>query len=777
MPVFNPNTDYSKGRALLQADEIDPNTGQPVWKENYNRVLKKPGSKELLKDFESGIGVRPGEQFSEYLKRHDKEYLMDVTSLNPLTGKWTLNGNADALYNVNKNIVNPDSGFAARLYANAVLYPKATSQMAKTILSPFTHMRNFLSAGAFATANGVIPFADLKAVKRTVDAIQLGAGGRTAAGNSLYQDLLRLGVVNSQVQLSDLKALLKDVEFGAYLGSKRAFNQLAKILSKIKKGAQDAYTAEDDFWKIYTYLKESDRLTNAYKKAGIQDGANFVNIAGQTVKFNKETIKQEAAGIVRNNIPNYAYVSDFVKGLRQYPLGNFVSFPAEIIRTGTNIVQRGLDEIFYTVKVGKNTVSPLRSVGLQRLLGMAVTTSAVPYAAVAAGKALYDVSQDELQAMRRFVPKWSKNSTLIPLRSEDGKLKYIDFSHMNAYDTLTRPIQTVINAVQVGEQDKDGIMDDFIMGLLESTKETALPFISESIWTEALADLYMRGGESRDGIRVYNDTDTTGNKLYNSIAHLTKAQAPFNWKQLERLNLSIKATDDKGRFDDRGREYEFGNEIAGIIGARAVEIEPEKAMVYKIANYNRTTRNAKSLFTREVLKGGPVSPKEIYDAYINSNRALFKVQKNMSDDIKAAKTLGMTQTQLESEVINRLGGINYDSLTENIFRPLKITQSNLESFEEISSSLGIPNPLYAVIDSLEELKESLGQYSLLNETIPTINNPFNNLPEPTLAPVGNIPADVANSTGFIGQSNVSIPFSSLPDDKQLEEFNKIFPNG
>ena len=34
--------------------------------------------------------------------------------------------------------------------------------MAKTILSPFTHARNFLSAGAFATANGIIPFGNIE---------------------------------------------------------------------------------------------------------------------------------------------------------------------------------------------------------------------------------------------------------------------------------------------------------------------------------------------------------------------------------------------------------------------------------------------------------------------------------------------------------------------------------------------------------------------------------------------------------------------------------------
>ena len=91
--------------------------------------------------------------------------------------------------------------------------------------------------------------------------------------------------------------------------------------------------------------------------------------------------------------------------------------------------------------------------------------------------------------MRRYVADWAKNSTLVPLRDKEGNLEYIDFSHMNAYDTLTRPIQTVINSVQEGREDKDGIMDDFILGLIESTREIAQPFISESIWTEAFQDI------------------------------------------------------------------------------------------------------------------------------------------------------------------------------------------------------------------------------------------------------------------------------------------------
>jgi len=777
---INPLTDRSKQRSLMEG-ELDPKTGESIWAQKANQVLRKPTVQSTLNDYDAGFGVKPGESASEFLKRKTKEEVLeDVASINPLTGRYTLIGNAEALYNVNKNIIGPDSGFAGRLYSNLILYPKATSQMAKTILSPFTHMRNFLSAGAFATANGIIPFIGPGegAARKALRALQLGP--RSKEGNEIYQELLRKGVVNSQVQLADLQALLKDVNFGSYLGSIKAFDKLAKGMSRVKRFAQDAYTAEDDFWKIFSYFKEQDRLFAAYEKAGIAQGDNFIDMAGKTVKFNRETVSNEAANIVRNNIPNYAYVSDFVKGLRQYPVGNFVSFPAEIMRTGTNIVQRGLDEYFYAVTLpnGK-VVNPLRTIGLTRLLGMGVTTSVIPYAAVAAGQALYDISKDELEAIRRYVPKWSKNSTLIPLKGENGNFKYIDFSHMNAYDTLTRPIQTVINRVQSGEQDKDGIMDDFILGLFDSTKELAAPFITESIWTEALADLYIRGGETRDGFRVYNENDSKGNQVYNSLAHLIKAQAPLNYQQLKRLKMSIKPEDDVGRFSKGGKEYEFGNELAGIIGARAVEIDPANSIKYKVADYARGTRNSKALFTRTMLKGGPVTPEEIFDAYINANRALYKVQKTMSSDIEAAQTLGLGEQELYTEVAERIGGPNFSYLSESLFRPMKISTGSLIGFQEIADNLGIVNPIDSVIDTIEELRASLSDYSLSNENIPDINNPFKNLPKPDLGttPVGQLPPLVSGATPSVVNANAqygSVPFTSLPQDQKEAAIDRLF---
>jgi hypothetical protein len=64
--------------------------------------------------------------------------------INPLEGKWALADTVEALENIKTSFLG--DGMAAQLYQNLILYPKATSQMAKTVLAPVTHSRNFMSA-------------------------------------------------------------------------------------------------------------------------------------------------------------------------------------------------------------------------------------------------------------------------------------------------------------------------------------------------------------------------------------------------------------------------------------------------------------------------------------------------------------------------------------------------------------------------------------------------------------------------------------------------------
>ena len=688
--------------------------------------------------------------------------------LNPVSGKWALNEVVDAVKGAKDSV----KGMPELIYQNLVLYPKALAQMSKTILAPFTHVRNFLSAAAFAGANGIIPGGNLADVRKAWTSLQV-AGPGTRQTNEFYQELLDLGVVNSQVQLGDLKRLLEDVDFGSTLNNVNGLNGFLKKLSKAKKFAQDAYTAEDDFWKIFTFLGEKSRMETAYKNAGLRLGQEFTDMKGITQTFNDEYLKKASADLVKNNVPNYAYVSNFIKALRKLPVGNFVAFPAEIMRTGTNIVSTALDEIFYTVKINGMDVTPLRGRGMQRLLGMGITTTALPLGAVAAGQAIYDVNKDELDAMRRYVADWSKNSVLIPLRNDEGKLQYIDFSHLNAYDTLTRPIQTVINAVDEGRNDKDGIMDDFLLGLIESTKELGSPFFTEAIWTKALQDvapILGRGGMTSEGRKIWNDKDSTGDKIFKGVAHIVEAQAPFNWKQLGRLGLAMVPIDSEGKYDERGNEYELGNELLGIAGLRRVDVDPEKSIKYKINKFQKGIRDSRGLFTSAALKGGPISPEEIVDAFINANRATFEVNRDMYKDIEAAKILGMSNGAIDESMDSRGAGASYNFLSSGEFRPFMPSSNVVDLFEENARNLGVSNPYNKAELIIDKLRNVLEVIPLEGE-FPNLINPLNTslLPDINLGPAANtglppLPDPLANTGTQFG--NIS-PVSGLTISEEM----------
>jgi hypothetical protein len=691
--------------------------------------------------------------------RIDPEKTLEAGSTNPLNGMYAIDEIADALEETSKQV----NSLTSQIYAGFVLYPKATSQMAKTILSPITHIRNFVSASAFATANGVIP--DPTAIKFAYQALQAPLPGMRKQ-NERYRKMLQLGVTNSNVRLGDLRSLIGDTNL-VQNAAMIAPRWLSRFASKARGVGEDLYTAEDDFWKMATFSVESRRLGKAYERAG--------------VKRTIDEIEEEAADIVRNNIPNYDYVSEFVKGLRKLPLGNFVSFPAEIMRTGTNIARRGLKEINYTTVNDKGeTVKPLARIGYQRLIGMAATTAAIPAGTVAAFKTIHNVTNDEMEALRRYVADWSKNSTLLPIRDEEtGKLdKYVDFSHANPYDILIRPFQTITNAVASGREDEDGMMDDFLRGMFTAGKEVASPFISESIWTEAVSDILIRGGRTREGFEVFNEQDSDGNKAYKIMAHLVKSQAPLSYPTLKRLKISLKNKDDPDSFDPQGRQFEFGDELWGFVGARNVKIDPERTFKYKTADFVRGSRDSKRLFTKEALRSGVVTPEQIVDSYINANRALFGVKKEYKLDIDAARILDINEEKLYESLQRGASKKEIGALEEGIFRPYDISREIYNTIGENAERLGVANPMEIAEPVISSIYDMLSIAPLSLATFPEFENPFSTPTEEQ--PVTSNISGLAQVNPQLLQPpvtsvNTQIPYSQM-NLAQKAEYDKLIFN-
>ena len=80
------------------------------------------------------------------------------------------------------------------------------------------------------------------------------------------------------------------------------------------------------------------------------------------------------------------------------------------------------------------------------------------------------------------------------------------------------------------------------------------------------------------------------------MAHLVEAQMPFSLNQLKRMDQSIEEVDviTKGKFDKYGQTYDFGPEFAGLFGFRPVDINAERVINFKIADFQKGTRDSRS---------------------------------------------------------------------------------------------------------------------------------------------------------------------------------------
>ena len=63
-------------------------------------------------------------------------------------------------------------------------------------------------------------------------------------------------------------------------------------------------------------------------------------------------------------------------------------------------------------------------------------------------------------------------------------------------------------------------------------------------------------------------------------------------------------------------------------------------------------------------KNETITPEEIVDAYILANEALYRVNRNMYEDIKAAKILGTDEDTIQQRMSKRVERKAFNSLNE-----------------------------------------------------------------------------------------------------------------
>ena len=538
------------------------------------------------------------------------------------------------------------------------------------MLGPFTHTRNFITQGQFVLANGNL-FKDPRKIvdnfKRAFNTIQPQLIYRNLPKDqAMARFLMEEGIMSSSAIATDISGLMDDMSKTGDVYS-RLFGKFGNKMKDIYKFAFDLYVAEDDIWKVYSTFAEFDNYKNLYTNA-VKSG-KLKNMPSDL------QIMKQATKVVRDTLPNYGYVGDFVKSMRRTPLGNFMSWPASVIRSGLKTFELAQKEIRDPV---------LHSQGVKRMMTFGTVTAAALPAIQSMVHGAFGITNKMVAASRFFVPDFSRNSTLILTQDADGNFKYIDGSGSFVYDTLTSPFQSIIAEVNIstGYDPKAPIIPATYKGLIIGIGKLMEPFISESIWLETFNNLVIRKGVTPDGRRLWNPEMDNPDKVIEALKYFIEQTAPGSYKQSVRLKKSI-----TGEPGERGEKYEINDEVAGFYGLRQIKLEPLKKMDFKLNEYQKAVADARKIFTVPAQKGGVEYGDDFIEKFYYANRKKYEAMSNLKITNEMAETLNVNKNQLAKVYNDRNLLRDYKYLESDKFKPYSISKPLRQKTEEIYKEL------------------------------------------------------------------------------------------
>jgi hypothetical protein len=651
-----------------------------------------------------------------------------------------------------------DNFFTNPFYKN-IMSVKAGAQIAKTIFSPMTQIRNVSTASFFPLMNGLIggrsSLSD--SWKLVAEDIFTGAKTNIEKLNLEIEDMIRRGVIDQNIQVNEMRGILNKAKDG--LISFESFMNNPTV-----KKFVDVYQGGDNIWKVYSDKfyqsalgKAFSRITPEQAARGLKSGdealvlenikdwyrtvakEDYVSnslFTGQT-KTAEEALKEVSAYLVTNTIPTYSKVPQIIGAIRNLPLGNFVAFPAEILRTTSNVLTIGAREL-------TSTNPYIRQMGARRIIGASATLGGIGKITSETAQFVTGVDEDKMNAAKRsFVPVYEKNATLIPLSAPDidGKFKYFNFSYSNPYDSLVRPFNAILGAFADGSLSKDSV-DEKIFSALVGNPVTGRPgalfeffspFMSESIGTERITDVTLRGGESVNGSKVFYPQDPLGVKINKSLNHIIGGLEPGAFTQARRVWEGA-----TGTFTDAGTARSTLDEITALMsGIRVQEVKPLSSMPFILSSYSKDKQNIGGKFAREVYSAR-TTPEESLSAWKTYVMESYDSQTKMFNTIQDARNLGIDEFEIKTLVQDRLKNKNEtDRLMMGQFKPPNYSKERFKSLirRVANEDLGASFRLEDNISRLEEVfgttKNSLNFYDL-NQPMSSVSELIDSIISPDL---------------------------------------------
>ena len=536
---------------------------------------------------------------------------------------------------------------------------KVLTQMGKTVFSPQTQVRNVEASALFPMVNGHIGgrasvIDSMKIVWRDI----FPSPGKVDLKKfyDAVEKEVRLGTMDENVIQQEILAVTQDI-------AKGSVNTLDKLFQRFQdtvfvKNASRVYAGGDNMWKWYGRQWSKSQLAEVFPDR--KSLTDYMKYMGQVVneddlltgarKTFDDLLDDASAWEIRNTYPTYSKVPQFIQDVRKIPFfGNFVSFQAEILRTGTNIMDMGL-------KQAAHPNPRIRQMGLRRLMAASLGFYGYGYGLYKGALWLTGGTDEQWDGYKRsFAASWDKASNLIPITPwKKGKAKAVNFSYFSPYDVLQKPIEAALMKAQAQDLNPQETQD-YVLGLMFAADGPIMtlmdPFISEQIGLEKIQDImppgYLmggRGGVTTTGSKVYAPSDSLSDKFEKAYAHIFNGIEPGVYTSGEKVK--------KGFFNDvkkGGQPVSLKDELLALMaGIRIIDIDIGTTIGYKAGRYNQLLRavdDAEKIYSPENYMSR--GPKVIAQEYNDMQEEAFRIQKDMYQVIQDALLLDLDESDIK----------------------------------------------------------------------------------------------------------------------------------
>ena len=721
------------------------------------------------------------------------------------SAKQPLYGAADVIEALTTTKGPLDDWIQNGFYKN-LLQLKTGVQYGKTVLSPETQVRNFFSAGFFPLARGLIGGRSsvTDGIGMVVDDIWNAGKGDAQAELRLLANIdegIKYGVLDENIVASELNAVLREIKNGKIA----SLNGLAKFLEKnpLTEKAARLYAGGDNVWKWYTYNWYKSFTKDLFKNDMGQARQWFKDIAGRelgttTLTGQKvdmaEAIRQAAAWYTRNTVPTYSKVPIAIQALRRTPFGNFVSFPAEMLRTSFNNMNISMRE------AGSNN-AVLRSMGYRGLMGMFTVMGGASYAV----KSLYNnftgFDEEKLKLFKKyFAPTYMMNSDLLALSTSDnGKFKVVNLSDFIPQAAVLEPINAFFNTKDKLNDRPTDTTDKAltyffgdggpVMTFFES-------YLSTPIGFEPFADILLRKGRTATGKQIYSTTDNPGDKFEKMFYHVAKTLEPGIITTSRKFkDAIIKQPTSSGTLRTLKDQS-----IGASTGLKPFDANILTSMDYIISDYSRIRSNVFKAekfykFDKMYTRGGEVLKQE----YIDINEEAWIEQRKIQDAIEAAQKLGVDFDDIE-DLMKERAGLGKKQIfrildgefipvpySDNLFKKKLKTIERNEKDSGMNKKRRIEEDFHYTKDMFEDVLDDL-KGTMMNKDFFYDRKKDDNRSQ-LIAPVEEQPVRVAQTSEpkmetpplpiqpeatAVVASAPSLNYNQLPE---TEKYKTVFPNG